>query len=205
MNVIPENEALNILQPHFGKLAAAFAKGEQTWRQFTVSMPEAAIAMSRRGQSNMLYDFITKAAEVAFAFDAPHVRVRWQSGFLILLFEDRLAIRFKKFKRGRMYETYGIQTRQRRLWDSQQSVMPELPQPVTHAVAGYLLDELRQSLMGTWVACRDGRFLEWAIEVPDAGAASGGLPSGLPYKPVTPQAPIVRSAYSPQVEDDQAN
>lgn len=195
MIVIPQAEAEPILQPYLQRISDAFSRGAGRWRRFTALMPEDAADISRRGQSNMLYDFISHELEREFRGDRPHVCTDRKAGFLVVIFEGRLALRVKKFKANHMYETSGIRTQQRVMWEQQRLPLVGVD-TVTHAVAGYFLDDLRQSLKSVAVACRNGRYLEWVIPVPDMLNGAAGNPMPLPYVPIDPAVPIVRVSKS---------
>jgi hypothetical protein len=196
MSVISESEAAVILDPHMERLGIAFAQAQSAWQEFTNQMPLMARDVRSRGQSNLLYELITAEAERQFRA-VPGVKVKHVHGFLTLTFGDQLVLRIKKFRRGRMYETYGAATRQRQLWEGQQA-LPDLPPEATNAVAGYLMDALKQRFVGVWVACRKGRYLEWVIQVPE-NAAVVGFPA--PADPGELPAPTVRARRSREIPE----
>lgn len=191
MNVMPQADADQLLKPYLDRLGTVFRKGEAGWQKFVSTMPLEARDVSQRGQSNVLYDLITKGAEREFANDRPFVRCDRHRGYRRITFGDALVVRIKKFRKNRMYETYGARTQQRLDWDNQMDLGVA---GTTNAVAGYHLDELRQQFAGgLWIACRNGRFLEWVIEIPYGAAGTSQVPAPMPYTPTGPKPAIVRS------------
>lgn len=191
--VIAQAEAESILQPHLPRLTRAFHAGADHWRTVGAQLPTIARDVSRRGRSNLLYDFITAELEREFAGVAS-VQVRRSHGFLTVTFGTELVIRVKKFRDNRMYDTHGVATRQRRRWE-QQLPLSGLPAAATAAVAGYLPDALGQGFAGMRVACRNGRFLEWAVEIPPAPPAAAS-PLQVPPAPGPIPSPVIRSTES---------
>lgn len=98
-----------------------------------------------------LHDFIR--AEVIKKFlGVPGVKIKDKRGLLVVCFHDRVVIRFKKF-RGKSLKTSGNWNQQTAAFETHQLELPETSvQPVTHLVAGYLLDELAAARSRRWLS-----------------------------------------------------
>ncbi len=110
----------------------------------------------------MVHNHITDLARKEFA-DDPGVHVGDNRGFLVLTFEDRVVVRFKKY-RSRRFRTSNIPTRQQ-LQFSYQLQLPGMPAESTRLVAGYLLDELETSIQTIAVTCSIGPELQWMLDI----------------------------------------
>ncbi|WP_174535403.1 hypothetical protein [Micromonospora chalcea] len=189
-------EANRIIGPHLEDLGKLFTKAWKTWTDLP---PDVKARRTRRTRASWLHDDLTEEARQLFE-NKPDVEVTDSRGFLILTFENRLVMRFKKFT-SRSLRTSGIMTYQRQAYETQQFQLPGLPS-VTTTVAGYLLDALERDFHRLAVVCPfDGDNL-WTIDIPMPG--EGG--QTVPLSPVAP-APLprveVRSLREAQSEPDQ--
>jgi hypothetical protein len=141
-----------ILKPHLADLDDCFQAAMRRWQTWLGQLEGSPTDVSPRTRANTLYDFIV--AEVTKRFlGKNHVRVRKERGFLVVRIHDRVAMRFKKF-RGKNLKTSGGNTQQALAFAGQTLELSESSiQPMTHLVAGYLLDDLEIGISKVAVTC----------------------------------------------------
>jgi hypothetical protein len=141
---LERERCLELLTPHLLTLDACFRSAWMRWRTWLEALDGSPADITARSRASALYDLIAAEATTRF-LGVDHVRVRRERGFLVLRFHDQLALRFKKF-RGRTLRTSSISTRQAVAFDAQTLEVTEggigTIQPLTHVVAGYVLDDL---------------------------------------------------------------
>lgn len=156
---------LQLLGPHLPALDACFREAWRRWLKWLGAYEGPPTDVSPRTRANALYDFI--AAEAVKSFHAkPGVLVHKERGFLVVRFSDKIALRFKKFS-GTTLRTSSNNTRQTSLFETQQLEMATSDiQPMTHVVAGYLLDDLALDIDRLAITCTmDGQNVWAAIEL----------------------------------------
>ena len=105
------------------------------------------------------------AAAIKKFLGKPGIQVRKRRGLLVLSFEDKVALRFKKF-RGRTMRTASNNTGQTEMFNAQALEFADKVTPMTHVTAGYFLDELGLSIELLAITCMvDGKHLWAAIEI----------------------------------------
>ena len=149
------------LKPHLPTLDRCFRAAWKRWTKWLKELDGPPSDLTPRSRASVLYDFIVAEAIKAF-LGAKDIKVRRERGFLVLRFQDRVALRFKKF-RSRNLGISANKTAQAELFDNQ---MLEFPpgslKPMTHVVAGYLLDSLAMDIARLAITCTcDGEPL-WA-------------------------------------------
>ncbi|MFG2738522.1 hypothetical protein ACGFY0_00390 [Streptomyces chartreusis] len=200
-NASPMNRAscVQLLQPFQTKFDQCFRDAWDRWQDWLKKLEGSPADVSSRSRANMLYDFIT--AEVVKQFlGVEHVRVRKERGFLVLSIQNRVAIRFKKF-RGRNLRTSSIRTGQALAFQGQTLEFSSEVEPMTHLVAGYLLDKFELDLAKLAITCTlDGEHLWAPIEIiPDAGL--GGITIPMPTTPGDGPRPVIRSTRRTPAEE----
>ncbi|MFE4817857.1 hypothetical protein ACFRFU_15830 [Streptomyces sp. NPDC056704] len=200
-NASPMDRAscVRLLQPFQNKFDQCFRDAWDRWQDWLKKLEGSPADVSSRSRANMLYDFIT--AEVVKQFiGVEHVRVRKERGFLVLHIQNRVAIRFKKF-RGRKLKTSGIPTGQALAFQGQTLEFSSEVEPMTHLVAGYLLDSFELDLAKLAITCSlDGEHLWAPIEIiPDAG--QGGITIPMPAAPGDGPRPVIRSTRKTPAEE----
>ncbi len=188
-----------ILEPYLPTLDKCFQAAMARWQSWLGKLEGSPADVSARTRANTLYDFI--AAEVAKRFlPEPHVRVRKERGFLVVRFHDRVAMRIKKF-RSRSLKTSSIATAQALAFAGQSLELSDVTvQPMTHVVAGYLLDDLDVNLAKVAVTCtKFGEHLWAPIQISGTVAPVVNLPQqGTEMAP----APRVRSKRAKKINND---
>lgn len=180
-----------LLGPHLPALDSCFRAAWSRWQKWLGSCEGPPTDVSPRTRANALYDFIAAEAVKRFA-GVPGVLVAKERGFLVIRFGDKIALRFKKFRSSTL-RTSDNKTTQSALFQSQQLEYSNI-QPMTHVVAGYLLDDLALDIDRLAIACTmDGRRVWAPIEIvgrSDVRATSTADP--------TTTKPRVRSKRKPR-------
>jgi hypothetical protein len=187
------------LQPHLPTLDQCFRAAWQRWIKWLKRLEGPPTDVSARTRASVLYDFIVAEAVRAFlAKDG--IRVKRERGFLVLRFQDRVALRFKKF-RSRTLSVSANKTEQSELFSGQMLEFPSgSPKPMTHVIAGYLLDGLAMDIAMLAITCTcDGKPLWAPIEILPTSADA---PTALPGPTVAVPKPIVRSTRKRQQKDE---
>ncbi|MET8345632.1 MULTISPECIES: hypothetical protein [Streptomyces] len=174
-------EAELILSPHLQKIGGCIELGWRRWLDLLKQDSELGIVISARSRANLVYDFIRYEAVNAFDGSAS-VTVGDSRGFLLLTFEERIVLRFKKF-RDRKLRTSGVPTQQRREFANQ--VLPGM-EALTHLVAGYLPDKEGLGLERMAIACSLNDDRLWVLEL-DLGLGETGATAPVAPMPTTPQ------------------
>lgn len=198
--IISEDEARQILEPHYGRLRACH---RWAWEQWEDKTPEEQLLYSPRSRASFIHDCIVSRAQIEFA-GLPGVKMADDHGFLVLVFEDVVMLRFKKF-RDRNLGTCGIATQQQQRFALQQPPISGFP-IASNVVSGYLLDELQASMSMVAITCSVGSNLQWFIDITEDDAASGGSVQPAPQiGPSGPRGPRVRSASEEEEDTEEAS
>jgi hypothetical protein len=197
-DVASRADVLARLRPYLPTLDKCFHIAWERWTEWLKKLDGSPADVSTRSRASILYDFI--AAEAVRAFLGTNgVQVRRERGYLVLRFTDRVALRFKKFQ-GNSLRVSMSKTKQAELFGAQKLEFPVGSlKPMTHVIAGYLLDGLALDISRLAITCTCDGVQVWApIDL---------LPAR--PKPVTiihaPAAsapkPTVRSTRKPQRQD----
>lgn len=160
---------------------------------------------SARTRANLIYDFaaIRAVREFDGVDGVATVDQRDSGGYLSLVFDDTVVVRFKKF-RDEGFSTCGIATRQQQRFAIQEPPLSGFP-TTGNLVVGYLLDELEASISTLAIACSINGELQWSIDITDSDEGRGDLPR--PLRDAGPSGPTVRSTAEEQrgTKQDQTN
>jgi hypothetical protein len=124
---------------------------------------------------------------------------RDNGGYLSLVFDDMVVVRFKKF-RDEGFGTCGIATRQQQRFAIQEPPLLEFP-TTGNLVVGYLLDELEASISTLAIACSINEELQWSIDITESDEGWGSLPR--PLRDGGPSGPTVRSTADERRDAEQ--
>lgn len=191
--LLTASEADDALSPHREALGSSIHNGWQRWRDLIEDNPDLAFIVSSRSRAGLVYDFIRHEALKAF-HGVPEVQVSEERSFLLLTFNEKIVLRFKKF-RDKSMRTASSPTKQAQEYANQ--VLPGM-EALTHLVAGYLPDELGLKLDKTAITCMQGSDLLWVIEL-DLGIDDGSIAA--PVKPLTPASPQAGTIIRPRRPD----
>lgn len=188
------------LKPHLTTLEKCFRTAWFRWAAWLKALDGSPADLSTRSRASVIYDFIVAEAIKAF-LGKEGIRVRKERGLLVLRFQDRVALRFKKFS-GRTLRVSANKTKQTELFSSQMlEYSSGAPLPLTHVVAGYLLDGLALDMSRLAITCTlNGKHLWAPIDIVSDEPGRSVVP--LPASPVGPPVPTVRSTRKPQKKDE---
>jgi hypothetical protein len=174
--LVTQAEAEAILEPSLAKLRKCIEVGWQAWKNLKNTDRDLWVPLSTRTRANFVYDHIAHEAKHQFAPE----NVTTKHGFLIIWFDEKLCIRFKKFDKRR--RTRNIDTNQQRLFEMQ-VCLPGMEDVSTHLNAGYILNHLQQEISEVAVTCPKGKSLEWWFSIAEAA------PESILPHPATKQEP----------------
>ncbi|MDP9438009.1 MAG: hypothetical protein M3P49_04600 [Actinomycetota bacterium] len=200
--IISVEDAERILEPYVERLALCVQAGWEAWEELGRMAPRSRVPLRPHTRASFVYDHAVQRAREEFADDHPRVRIMEKNQLLTLTFEDRLVVRFKKFRDGVNFRTSGITTMQQQLY-AYQLPLPGMPHEATKLVTGYVLDELQASIETVAIACSDGSRLEWFLDITDAGGADGSVVE--PIQPPQPSGPRIKPKPSAEPGLDEAS
>lgn len=145
------------------RVASCIQGGWRKWEELGRRVPDLQIPLNASARAIIVHNHITDLARKEFADDYPSVQIADNRGFLTLTFEDKVVIRFKKF-RNKNFVTSGIPTVQQQQYQLQFE-FPDLPQAATKLVAGYLLNRLQTSVETVAVTCSIGSDVRWILDI----------------------------------------
>ncbi|MFG1618339.1 hypothetical protein ACGFI3_36780 [Nonomuraea wenchangensis] len=188
-----------LLAPHIPTLEQCFRNAWARWVEWLAKLDGSPADISARTRANIVYDFIVAEGSNRLR-GAENVRIRKVRGFLVIHLNDRIALRFKKF-RNKSLKTSGIHTNQATLFNQQALEFDTKFRPLTHLVAGYLLDDLALDMNKLAVTCTmNGEHLWAPIEI--LGTSAAGKLEPLFAQPATPKS-VVRSARKKKKAGDE--
>ncbi|WP_250030337.1 hypothetical protein [Paractinoplanes maris] len=196
---LDRTDCYGVLKPYLPALDDSFRAAMQRWQAWLGKLDGSPADVSARSRANTLYDFIVVEVTKRFAPD-PHVRVRKERGFLVVRFHDLVAMRFKKF-RSNTLKTSSVATAQSLAFSNQTLEISEVTiQPMTHVVAGYLLDDLDLNIAKVAVTCTMFGDHLWApIQISGTVAPVAAVPQ---VSTEAAPAPRVRSKRVKKIIDD---
>lgn len=182
MKIIERDEALAILDPFLADLRTCILRG---WEQYHAQPVAQEQRASRRSRASLVHDLIVETAKRLFTGRAG-VRIDEARGFLALVFEDRVAVRFKKLN-GAMRPSH-IPTGQAQSFAYQLLLFGE---DATNLIAGYQLDVLGVNLEHIAITCPQGNGIAWyaMIDAPIAAMPALNVEAPLPKPKITVKRP----------------
>ncbi len=194
MRKLSRDQALPIVEPHKDRFWRICEESWREWQQLP-NIPD----YRDRTRANVVNDLMVKIARREFAdvHGARFIDVNEKS-FSMLLLDDKLLIRFKKFDDRRMPRNYPTQHAQE---FNLQMRLPEVPS-ATRVFCGYRLNPLETEILDVSITCTNGKRPAWYIDLERSEAAVVRLPESGPVNP-TDRRPRVRVRRT-DVQDDLA-
>lgn len=158
--LLTQVEAERLLQKHSPVITKVIGNAWKRWRALIKPDPEAGSILSNRTRASAVYDYIRHEALAAFT-GVEGVVVSEDRSFLLLTFDDRVILRFKKF-RDKSMRIATTSTKQAREYANQ--VLPGM-ESLTHLVAGYLPDEVGIELAKAAITCQVDGEVKWFIDL----------------------------------------
>lgn len=179
-DIMSKEAAEAALARHSLALTNVISTGWATWRKLVEANPRIGAILSNRSRASIVYDCIRHEALAAFGA-TDDVIISEDRGFLLLTFEGKLILRFKKF-RGDSLRTASNPTKQAQEYSAQ--TLPGM-ETLTHLVAGYLPDDVGIDLKRAAITCPMGNGVEWIIEL-DLTRVVGGAVDDRVLAPLAP-------------------
>ena len=198
--LLSADEAQAILDPHIDDLRGCLSAGWRACQEFCEAIPVARVRTSNRTRAGIVYDVAVAEARMRF-LNKLGVHLMSRLGFLVVVFDGRLVLRFKKYRHG--LRTGGIPTHQQ-LSFAWQDEMVGMPPAATKVVAGYLLNRLEDGIARMAITCSVGPNLRWCFDIADAAAAASPTPMPEPSHARGPSPPVVRIARTEEQRADEA-
>lgn len=158
--VLTDEEAHEILSPHYGDIMRCIHKGISAAEKLRQREPEYCYVLTPRSWASNVHDHMEFEAGRIFGGKGSEVAVYTDKGFVVLDFDERIFLRFKKLRPN--LSPCNIETDQQRAFDSQTLFRG----PVTLVTAGYRLDDggiYKDAHIVCW-AC--GERL-WSLKLPE--------------------------------------
>lgn len=190
----------DLLRAHLPVLNECFEAAWTRWADWLAAVQGSPADISPRSRANVLYDFIRAEAVKRFA-DIPGVTAREKRKLLTLHFGSSIVLRFKKF-RGKTLKVSQNSTQQAKAYSQQEFEFATPLVPMTHVVAGYLLDDLGLNFERLAITCSVGGHHLWApIDIIERSApVAQTTRSG--SEPKRPAVRSQRTIKSPKTSDD---
>jgi hypothetical protein len=158
-------ECENVLATHIPVLNDCFEAAWTRWCEWLGKLDGSPGDVTPKTRAVALHDFIVSEVSRRLVGE-PGVRLKLSRGLLTVCIQDRVAIRFKKF-RGKSLRTASNSNMQTIAFDGHQLELPQGSlRPITHLVAGYLLDDLEAGIAKVAITCSVNGSHFWApIEI----------------------------------------
>lgn len=176
---------------------------EKAWERWENMSPGNRIVIVARSRANLIHDYATAQAIKEFD-DLPRVDIvdeREHSGYLALVFDDLIVLRFKKF-RDDGFGTCSIATDKQQQFAMQEPPLPGM-RTATNLVAGYQLNELETEISMVAITCSIGEKTLWVMDITDVGSARGDEADRLQSRESA--GPVIRSASDEEEDVRESN
>ncbi len=161
-NIPGEIETREFLAPHLLSIGECIKDGWRAWEAFGEKAPELRAPLSPIARANFVYCHIVQAAKRRFQ-DILNVHLSEKAGFLAVIFENKVVVRFKKLnERGKFSLS---KTRQSELFMAQLGI-PGIGDAPTKLIGGYMLDQLQVAILDVRLICPRSRDIEWSMSIP---------------------------------------
>lgn len=157
--IVSLDEAEQLLGPSLPLIRDCFDQMVAEVADVLARDPEFAATLTTRSKASIVNDHVVRAIETRFA-GKPGIRITRDRGFLVLIVNDRIVVRFKKLDR--KLRSRNILTNQQRALLRQEN-LPGLPPDCTVVVAGYRLGASGLQILDSHVVCPVGSRNKWDI------------------------------------------
>jgi hypothetical protein len=158
--ILPYEKAIKVLEPYSEKITESIYQGFDDFQKVSNQMMDITggyLKTERRTKACLIHDLIRN--RVTKNFEAiENVETRDFNGIFGLKLGDELFIRFKKMNPD--YSSSSVQTKQTKKYLNQMSI-EGFPEEHTFLYAGYIPDDAWTSVKGIYLACWDGKVINW--------------------------------------------
>jgi len=176
---ISESQARSILSPFLPAIYDAVAYG---WNEYIMGIGDWGPDMTERSRASIVHDLTIRSA-IQQLDGVSGVRVEERNRLFLFIFEDLIALRFKKLDDEK--RSCNIPTQVTLDFLAQQEI-PGIPSTL-HLEAGYVLNKLQSVIEGVFMVCPSRDRVRWFWEL--QGPALGQVVQ-LPAAPLQPQPSI---------------
>ena len=187
-DTITPEEAETLLKPLLPELLMSHQEALEYWHTCVQTMPRLGLDDTKnQARARVISNFI--AAEVKAKFsEREGLTLTDDSGFVIMVINKKIAVRFKKLDR--KLRPSNILTRQQQNFATQ-GLLPGFPPEATNLTFGHKLNSTGTDFDGFWLQCPRGDRNVWSI--PLDRPEDQPLFWVAPPKPENPTPPVVRS------------
>ncbi|MET3125459.1 hypothetical protein ABID42_000547 [Arcicella rosea] len=162
-NIISLEEASIILEPHYSNIVNSIVGGFEDYQKISEFANTLGRPVTFGGctKGSLIHDQIrvriTEQYEESNLFEAR----KWNNIFALKL-EDDVLIRFKKLDKNKGIANYRTE---QHIKFMAQSLIDGFPDQPTFLFAGYIPDKTWTSIRGVYIACWNGKTIEWFDEI----------------------------------------
>ncbi len=199
-STVSAEQAESILGPFVPGLIAIHRDALSHWRCCLTQIPRLGVDDTmNQARARVISNFISFEVRTKFASNYS-VTLTDDSGFLVMVVQDTIAVRFKKLNR--RLRPSNILTRQQ--YDfSTQALLPGFPADATNLTFGHRLNKMGTDFEGFWLQCPRGDRNIWSIPIDrpdDLPLLIGVQPQPLPDDARTPVVRPKRSSNKKAAE-----
>jgi hypothetical protein len=158
-----ESQARSILSQYSPVFYNSIAS---SWNEYMQEIGDWGPDMTDRSRASIVHDLTIRSAIQQFD-GVPGVRVVVQNGLYLFIFDDSIAVRFKKLDEDK--RSRNIPTQVTLDFRGQQEI-PGISSTL-HLEAGYVLNKLQTEIDGVYIVCpsRDRASWFWELQAPAVG------------------------------------
>jgi hypothetical protein len=150
---------LQLLNSYYPKIAGCINAGLNALKALEQANPEVCLGLVPRTRAGIIHDHMEEYARRIFSGMEPEVMLSSEVGFLIVDFQGKIKMRFKKLSGD--LRPYNVKTNQQQAYDDQTLFAT----PATLVTAGYRLDSTGV-LRDAHIVCWAGSELRWSLRLP---------------------------------------
>ncbi|WP_017688009.1 hypothetical protein [Paenibacillus sp. PAMC 26794] len=167
MEALLKADAIEILEPYIVRIKEAVSIAVMEYflgNEYALTRHKH----SARTAASICHDNIKDQIKMKFE-DLPKTRIKERSGLFMLIIEEKIILRFKKFDGNLM--SSGIATNQAMAYDLHDTVQLELDGMPANGLlyVGYTLNSLQSNIDGVFITSRYGNVNIWDWEVTNEG------------------------------------
>ena len=150
-------DAMNIVRPHLANIEKSIREG---WEKAREIPPHVSAAFTVRSHASVIHDLIIEQASKNLPADLFDL-----SGLKLFVFDDRAAIRFKKFSEGYLSSNQPTKQVQKFRFQEPLNGIPT----IMNLEAGYVVNQISNEIDSVNLTCPNGRSIYWQIELDGEG------------------------------------
>ena len=180
--------SLQLLNPYYPKISGCINAGTNALETLEQANPEECLCLVPRTRACLIHDHMEEYARRVFSGMEPDVMLNSEVGFLIVDFQGKIKMRFKKLSGD--LRPYNVKTNQQQAYDDQTLFAT----PATLVTAGYRLDSTGV-FRDAHIVCWAGSELRWSLRLPDISEGPSAVEAVSP-KEGPPEPSVVTKKVS---------